>query len=65
MQHLQRDEAALVKVVDSSKQLASGKQGEPSHEKDFDHEIEQALQQLDADMEQQEWEQDTDLMPHH
>ena len=32
---------------------------------DFSHEIEHALQQLDADMEQQELEQDTDLMPHH
>ena len=34
-------------------------------EQDFDHEIEQSLQQLDADMEQQELEQEIDLMPHH
>ena len=29
------------------------------------HEIEQALQQLDTNMEYHELEQDTDLMPHH
>lgn len=42
--------------MDSSEQLASGKQGEPSSEQDFAGEIEQALQQLDTDMEHQELE---------
>ena len=63
-QHVKTDETTPVQVVDSSEQLALGKQGEPSQEQDFAHEIEQALQQLDTDMEQRELEHDIDLMPH-
>ena len=62
---MQTDEAVTVQVVDSFDQLALGEQGEPSQGKDFSHEIEHALKQLDADMEQQELEHDTYLMPHH
>ena len=53
---MQTDEVMHVQVVDSSEKLASGEQGEPSQEQDFTHEIEQALQKLDANMEQQELE---------
>lgn len=62
--HMEKNEVVHVQVVDSSEQLASGEQGEPSQGQDFSHEIEQALEWLDADMEQKELEQDIDLMPH-
>ena len=52
-----------VQIVDSSEQLASSRQGEPSQEHDFAQEIEQELEQMDTDMEQQELEQDNNLMP--
>ena len=42
--------------MELSDQLASSQHGELSQEQDFTHEIEQALQQLDVDMEQQELE---------
>ena len=49
---MQTDEAAPIQVFDSSKQLTSGEQGEPSQGQYFSHEIEHALEQLDAEMEQ-------------
>lgn len=49
---MQTNETTPVQVVDSSKHLALVKQGQPSQEQDFTHEIEQAIQQLDTDMEQ-------------
>ncbi len=54
-----------VQVVNSSEQLAPRRQGEQLQEQDFAQEIEQALEQIDTNMEQQELEQDINLMPHH
>ena len=59
------DEKMPKQVVDSSEHMASGRQGEPSHEQDFAQDIEKSLEQMDMDMEQQESEKDIDLMPHH
>jgi len=47
--------------VDSSEQLTPNRQGE----QDFSQEIEQALEQMDTDMEQKELEKYIDLMPYH
>lgn len=65
VQHVQTDETVPVQVVDLSYQQASGRKGEPLQEQNFTHGIQQELQQLDVDMEQQELEQNTNLMPHH
>ena len=62
---LQTDETIPTEVVESSEQLSSGEQGEPSQEQEFAQEIEQELQEMDTNMEQQELEKDIDLMPHH
>ena len=45
--------------------MTPSRQGEQSQEQDFAQEIEQALKQMDMDMEKQELKQDIDLMPHH
>jgi len=37
--------------VDSSEQMALGKQGESSQEQDFAQEIERSLEQMDTEME--------------
>ena len=64
MKHAQTDETAPIQVLESSEQLAQGRQGEQSQEHDLAQDIEQMIEQMDTNVVQPELDQDIDLMHH-